>query len=260
MNGLSVHYYTLPTGDWDRKGSATGFPPEEWDSTMWRTLRMDETIAQNAAIMDKYDPEKKVGIVMDEWGTWYDVEPGTTPGWLYQQNSIRDALVAAVNFHIFHKHHARVTMANIAQTVNVLQAMILTDKAKMILTPTYHVFEMFKAHQDATYIPVEIGTRELGEGVKKYPAIDAGTSRDREGRLHLSLVNLHPGQSEPVVVKLKAGKIAGRLLTGGKMDSHNTFERPEEVAPTKFTAFQTKGDKLELELPARSVMMLELIP
>jgi alpha-N-arabinofuranosidase len=119
---------------------------------------------------------------------------------------------------------------------------------------------MFKAHQDATYIPVEIGTRELGEGVKKYPAIDAGTSRDREGRLHLSLVNLHPGQSEPVVVKLKAGKIAGRLLTGGKMDSHNTFERPEEVAPTKFTAFQTKGDKLELELPARSVMMLELIP
>ena len=150
-------------------------------------------------------------------------------------------------------------MANIAQTINVLQAMILTDKEEMILTPTYHVFEMFKVHQDAPFIPVEIGTRELGEGVKKYPAVDAGASRDKEGRLHLSLANLNPNASETVSVKIKAGKIAGRLLTGDKMDSHNTFERPDEVAPTKFTAFQANGDRLELELPARSVAVLEIL-
>jgi alpha-N-arabinofuranosidase len=259
MNGLSLHYYTLPTGIWGKKGSATGFPAEEWDSTMWRTLRMDELVTKHSGIMDKHDPEKKVGMVIDEWGTWYDVEPGHNPGWLYQQSSIRDAVLAAVNFHIFHKHHARVTMTNIAQTINVLQAMILTDKEKMILTPTYHVFEMFKVHQDATFIPVEISTRELGDGVKKYPAVDAGASRDRQGRLHLSLVNLHPGQSEQVVVKIKAGKITGRLLTGSKIDSHNTFTSPEEVVPTKFTTFQSKGDRVELELPARSVVVLEMV-
>ena len=261
MNGLALHYYAIPTGKWDRgqKGAATGFPVAQWHSTLLRALRLDEVMTKHSTVMDRYDPGKRVGMVVDEWGTWYDVEPGANPAWLYQQNTIRDALAAAVSFHIFHKHHARVTMANIAQMVNVLQAMILTDREKMILTPTYHVFEMFKVHQGATYIPVQIGTRDLGEDGEKHPAIDAGASRDQDGRLHLSLVNLHPDKSEAVVVKLKADKIVGRLLTGTAIDSHNTFESPAEVAPMRFAAVQVKGDRLELELPPRSVVMLEAV-
>ena len=146
MNGLSLHYYTLPTGNWSKKGSATEFAEDEWFSTLKSTLRMEELIRDHGALMDEKDPEKKVGMVVDEWGTWYDVEPGTNPGFLYQQNTLRDAIVAGLNFHIFQEHADRVSMANIAQTVNVLQAMILTDGGRMVLTPTYHVFEMYKVH------------------------------------------------------------------------------------------------------------------
>ena len=144
MNGLSLHYYTLPTGNWQDKGSATEFDEARWHATLRRTLEMDNLIAKHSEIMDKYDPQKRVGLVVDEWGTWYDVEPGENPGFLYQQNTLRDAIVAAFNFHIFQRHADRVAMANIAQMINVLQAVILTDKEKMLLTPTYYVFEMFK--------------------------------------------------------------------------------------------------------------------
>ncbi|HYD83722.1 MAG TPA: alpha-L-arabinofuranosidase C-terminal domain-containing protein, partial [Opitutus sp.] len=172
MNGLSLHYYTLPTGSWrGSKGSATDFAEDMYFATLRRTLRMDELVQKHGAIMDKYDPEKKVGMIIDEWGTWYDVEPGTNPGFLYQQNTLRDALVAALNFHIFHKHADRVAMTNIAQTINVLQAVILTDKEKMILTPTYHVFEMFKVHQGATVVPLELATPDYVHGDEKIPAV-----------------------------------------------------------------------------------------
>jgi len=158
MNGLSMHYYTLPTGNWKDKGSATQFDEAEWFATLRRTLRMDELITKHSAIMDKYDPQKKVGLIVDEWGTWYNVEPGTNPGFLFQQNTLRDAIVAGLNFHIFQRHADRVVMANIAQLVNVLQSLILTDGPKMTVTPTYHVFEMFKVHQDATALPVDVQT------------------------------------------------------------------------------------------------------
>ena len=161
MQGLSLHYYTLPTGDWNKpKGSATQFGEDAWHATLARTLQMDEFIQKHSAIMDKYDPQKRVGLMVDEWGTWYDQEPGTNLGALYQQNGIRDAIVAGINLNIFNQHSDRVQMANIAQMVNVLQSMILTNKEKMILTPTYHVFEMYKVHQGATLIPVEVTAPE----------------------------------------------------------------------------------------------------
>src|SRR5581483_732248 len=165
MNGLALHYYTIPSGNWGAKGSATDFDEEQYFSTLRNARKMEELVTKHAAIMDRYDPQKRIGLVVDEWGVWTDVEPGTNRGFLYQQNSLRDALVAALTLHIFQEHADRVTMANIAQMINVLQAMILTDQDKMLLTPTYHVFEMFKVHQGATSLPIALTgpTYDLGE-------------------------------------------------------------------------------------------------
>ena len=226
---------------------------------------MDELITKHAAIMDKAEAEmrsgpmnrpgagKKVGLVVDEWGTWYDVEQGTEPGFLYQQNTLRDALVAALNFHIFQRHADRVTMANIAQTVNVLQAMILTDKEKMLRTPTYWVFEMFKVHQGGTFLPVELQSPDYAFGQEKIPMVSASATRAADGSaVHLSLANTSPAQAVTLTVKL-AGltpkSVAGRVLTAPAMNAHNTFEAPNAVQPAAFDGATLKGDTLEVKLP-----------
>jgi alpha-N-arabinofuranosidase len=261
MDGLALHYYTIPTDNWKKKGPATGFGEEQYFSTLLNTLKMEELLSKHLAIMDRHDPEKKVGMVVDEWGIWTDVEPGTNPGFLYQQNTIRDAILAAINFHIFHKHADRVTMANIAQMVNVLQAMILTDKEKMLLTPTYHVFEMYKVHQNATSLPVELSSPNYDFGEKSIPAVSASASRDAAGAVHLSLVNCDPSKPITVTCKLSGvnGKtVSGRILTAPAMDSHNTFAAPNAVQPAAFSGVALKGDTLEISLPAKSVVMIEL--
>ena len=261
MDGLSLHHYTLPTGNWSKKGSATQFGEDEWHATLVRTLRMDEYIQKHSAIMDKYDPQKRVGLIVDEWGTWYDPEPGTNLGALYQQNSIRDALVAGINLNIFHKHADRVQMANIAQTVNVLQAVILTDKEKMLLTPTYHVFEMYKVHQGATLIPVELTAPEYKLGQATVPALHASASRDKAGKLHLSIVNLDPNRAAQVSTKISgaSGKsITGRVLTAPAINTVNTFDKPDAVKPASFTGIKVQGDQITLSLPSKSVVVLEI--
>ncbi len=272
MDGLSLHYYTLPTGNWGTKGSATQFDEKLWFSTLSRTLRMDELITKHAAIMDKAEAEakpglfpganKKVGLVVDEWGTWYDQEPGSQPGFLYQQNSLRDALVAALNFHIFQRHADRVTMANIAQTVNVLQAMILTSKERMLRTPTYWVFEMFKVHQGGTFLPVELRSPDYVLGQERIPMVSASATKAPDGSaIHLSLANTSPTQTVTLSVKL-AGftpkAVAGRVLTAPEMTAHNTFEAPDAVQPAAFSGAAVKGDTLEVKLPAKAVVVLAL--
>ena len=182
MNGLSLHWYTLPTNNWAKKGSATEFEEDQWHSAMVQTLRMEELVTKHSAIMDKHDPEKKVGMIVDEWGTWYDPTPGSPPGFLEQQNTLRDAIVAGINLNIFNQHCDRVTMSNIAQMVNVLQAVILTNGEKMVVTPTYHVFEMYKVHQGATLIPIDLKSPEYQFGEKSVPAVSASASRDSAGR------------------------------------------------------------------------------
>ena len=263
MNGLSLHYYTLPTGNWARgqKGSATQFGEDQYFSTLRNTLHMEELVKRHSEIMDKYDADKRIGLVVDEWGVWTDVEPGTNPGFLYQQNSMRDAIVAALNFDIFHRHADRVVMANIAQMVNVLQAMILTDHNKMLVTPTYHVFEMYKVHQDATFLPVTLQTPDYTYGSNSIPAVDATASRDRAGRVHLSLVNCNPREAAQVTCKLDgvtAAKVTGRVLTAPTVQSHNTFDKPNEVEPTTFTDFKVDGGSLAINLPSKSVVVLEI--
>jgi alpha-N-arabinofuranosidase len=261
MNGLSLHYYTVPTGAWGKKGPSTGFTEEQWHSTFSQTLRMEDMISKHAAIMDKHDPQKSVGLIVDEWGTWYDVEPGANPGFLYQQNTLRDALVAAINFNIFHQHCDRVAMANIAQMANVLQAMILTDKERMLLTPTYYVFEMYKVHQDATLLTVELSAPDHKLGEKAIPSLHASASRDRAGRVHLSVVNLDPHRDAQVSAKVagaQVGAVTGRVLTATTMDAHNTFDHPDAVKPVPFTGFERRGEEIALTLPAKSVVVLEI--
>src|SRR5262245_52327076 len=274
MDGLSLHYYTLPTGNWGAKGSATTFGEDQWFSTLQRTLRMDEMITKHAEIMDKAEAEwasgqanrpgggKRIGLVVDEWGTWYDQEPGSKPGFLYQQNSLRDALVAALNFHVFQKHAGRVTMANIAQTVNVLQAMILTDKDRMLRTPTYWVFEMFKVHQGGTSLPVELQSPDYAFGSERIPMLSAAATRASDGSaVHLSLANGSPTKAATLSVKLSGlapKTVAGRVLTAPAMNAHNTFDAPNTVQPAAFSGAALKGGALEVTLPAKSVVVLAL--
>ena len=261
MDGLSLHYYTISSGRWNNKGPATGFTEQQWFGTLRQTMRMDELIAKHTATMDKYDPQKRVGLVVDEWGDWYDVEPGTNPGFLYQQNTLRDALVAAINLNIFQKHCDRVVMANIAQMVNVLQSMILTDKEKMIVTPTYHVFEMYKVHQDATYLPVELTAPDYTLGTSSLPSLNASASRDKAGRIHVSIVNLDPHHPKRVTAKLAGApvkKVMSRILTASVMDAHNTFEKPETVRPETFSDFSFNDKEVSLTMPAKSVVVLEI--
>ncbi|TVZ38126.1 alpha-N-arabinofuranosidase [Alteromonadaceae bacterium 2753L.S.0a.02] len=259
MNAISHHYYTLPTGNWDKHGAALNFSEQEWFSTLWQTLRIEGFIQQNIAIMDKYDPEKKVGFYVDEWGTWFDTEQGDNPGFLFQQNSLRDALVAALNLNIFHKYAERVQMTNIAQMVNVLQAMILTDKEKMILTPTYHVFKMYIPFQDATSLPVTIsGSDEYSVGDRSVPGLSASAAIAKNGKTYLALSNLHPTQAKAVMVDAGNAKRAkGQLLTAEEMDAHNTFKNPHSLEPRKIS-YKAENGKLVLQLPAKSVMVVQL--
>jgi len=262
MDGLSLHYYTLPSGSWEgSKGSATDFGRDAYFKTLANTLRMEELVTKHSAIMDKYDPKKRVGLAVDEWGVWTDVEPGTNPGFLYQQNSLRDALLAALNLHIFQAHADRVVMANIAQMVNVLQAMILTDKDRIVLTPTYHVFEMLNVHQGATSIPIELKTPDLASSKEKIPEVSASASRDGSGRIHLSLVNTNPDGPVTVacsVVGAAPGSVRGRVLTAPSMTSHNTFDSPHVVEPAAFSGAAVSGGGLTVVLPPMSVVVLEL--
>jgi alpha-N-arabinofuranosidase len=261
MDGLSLHYYTIPSGSWKAKGSATQFSKEEYFKTLGNTLRMEDLITRHSAIMDRYDPKKRVGLAVDEWGIWTDVEPGTNPGFLYQQNSLRDALAAAINLHIFQAHADRVVMANIAQMVNVLQAMILTDGDKIVLTPTYHVFEMMSVHQGATSVPLDVETPSLPQAAGKIPTVSASASRDAKGRIHLSLVNLdpdNPAAVECTVVGPAPQGAVGRVLTAPAITSHNTFDAPHAVEPRAFADATVSGGQLSVRLPPMSVVVLEL--
>jgi alpha-N-arabinofuranosidase len=222
---------------------------------------MDEFLTRHSAIMDKYDPQKRVGLMVDEWGTWYDPEPGRDMGVLYQQNTLRDAVVAGINLNIFADHADRVKMANIAQVVNVLQAMILTDKERMILTPTYHVFHIYKVHQGATRVPVELSAPKYALGESSIPSLSASASRDSAGQLHLSIVNLDPNRAAEVtttVAGAQLGSVTGEVLTAPTMNAMNTFDSPHTVEPAPFTGFKLAGSQLTLNVPAKSVVVLEL--
>ena len=261
MWGISLHYYTIPTGNWGKKGSATSFSDAEYFNTFKNCLKMDEMITKHSAIMDKYDPKKKVALVVDEWGVWTDVEPGTNPGFLFQQNSLRDALIAATTLNIFNNHCDRVKMASLAQTINVLQSLILTDKEKMLLTPTYHVFDMYKAHQDAQYLPIQLISPDFVSGNDKIPAVNASASKDANGKIHISLVNLDPHKTVAISVDLKDMKwssVTGEVLTSANITDINTFDNPNKLHLQNFTDARKDGSRLMVNMPSKAVVTLEL--
>ncbi len=260
MDLFSLHYYTHP-GGWAHKGSATEFDDECWYTTLNKTYHMDELIRRHGAIMDQYDPEKKIGMAVDEWGTWFDVEPGTNPGFLYQQNTVRDALVAGINLNIFNKHCDRVKMACIAQIVNVLQAVILTDGEKMIKTPTYHVFHMFRHHQGADLLESSIsGITEIGPDEWKVPEITESVS-EKDGIITITLNNFSLTDSKELEVifaeKKKFEVVEANVVTSSDVHDHNTFDEPEKVVEKAFDGYSNEGG-LKLTLPAASVVEIRI--
>jgi alpha-L-arabinofuranosidase len=261
IDGIDLHHYTL-AGTWEKKGSATQFTEAEWLRSMRNAIAVDEMIRRHSAIMDKYDPQKRVALIVGEWGTWHDPEPGSNPGFLVQQNTMRDALVAAASLDIFNRHADRVRGANIAQIVNVLQAMILTQGSRMLLTPTYHVFEMYTVHHDAVLLPITVSSAEWYRlGTDSVPAVSASASRDRGGVVHVTMSNLAPSGARTVAVDVRGARVSGatgRILTAPTMNGYNSFDRPEAVKPAPFTGARVADGRLTVTLPPHSVVVLEL--
>lgn len=278
MDGIGLHYYTrvrdhsivIENPDGNKiylskpnpdRGSAVDFDEEEWFKIMKAAYFTEELVEKHSAIMDKYDPEKKVALIIDEWGTWFDVEPGTNPGFLYQQNTMRDAISAAISLHIFNKHSDRVKMANIAQTVNVLQAVILTEGESIVLTPTYHIFEMLKVHQDAMLLDSDLDEGEYQYEDENVPQISSTASIDKNGIIHISLSNADPkkgAQIQCVLEGIEKRSVSGRILTAETMNAHNTFEMPSVVNPVEFKGYKVDETGFTIELPPMSVVVLKV--
>ncbi len=262
MHGVSLHYYTVK--GWNgSKGSATEFNEEEYYNTLGKAVEVEPVIVKHIAIMDKYDPEKKVDLLLDEWGTWFDVEPGTNPGHLYQQNTMRDAMVAALSLNIFHKYTERLKMTNIAQIANVLQSMVLTRGDKMVLTPTYHVFRMYNVHQDALYLPSACDAEKFTDGNgRQCPYVDATASRNAEGAINVTLTNVSLDEAATVTIDLAGNvkpRITGEILTAETIQAHNDFDRPDEVKPVEFKDFKVKDGKIVVKMPAKSIVGLYIL-
>jgi alpha-L-arabinofuranosidase len=273
IDGLSVHYYTWP-GSWGNLGHDTVFDVDDYQLTIQKAYHIDSFIKSTRAILDRYDPGNRIAIVMDEWGTWYDSRENK--GVLYQQNTMRDALVAGVTLNIFHHHAARLRIANLAQVVNVLQAVALTDGAKMLLTPTYHVMEMYKAHQDAMYLPTHlecetyvpgrvVGGNPGAPGVSLHmpnlPQLTASASRSASGEIHLTITNLHHEKAVALPVTIHGANVAkatATILTAPSVTALNTFDEPSAIVPAPVSIGPIKSGTLALDLPARSVLAVTL--
>jgi len=259
MNGISLHYYTIPQ-DWNKKGSATQFDEATWFTTLQKTLKMEELVTKHSAIMDKYDPTKKVGLLVDEWGNWFDVEPGTNPGFLFQQNTLRDAMVAGINLNIFNNHADRVRMSNIAQMINVLQSMILTKDKEMVLTPTYYVFKMYNVHQDAKMLPIDIKCDKYSSGANSIDAISASASI-KDGVVSITLCNLDPVKAQDIsfdVQGLKLLTVTGKIVTADKINSYNDFGKKEQVSMADFNGAKLNKGQVVASIPAKSVVLIQL--
>jgi alpha-N-arabinofuranosidase len=253
LQALSFHYYAMPD-DRNARGPATGFSETQWANELTLALKMEGYVSKVGAVMDKYDPDKKVALYVDEWGSWYDQEPGSHPGFLYQQNSLRDAEVAALTLNIFHRHTDRVKLAAIAQMVNVLQAMILTDKDRMVLTPTYHVFDMYQPFMGAVPYAAAVSGPDYVEGANHMPMVDVSAARTKDGKLVLAIVNTNPGHAVQVVTNL-TGSAHGRILTAFAMDAHNSFDHPDMIRPLPFQS-STQDGKMSFDMPSKSVAVV----
>ncbi len=259
LEAVALHHYAVI--DWGNKGASTTYDERIYFKSMQKALYMDELVSKHSEIMNKYDPQNKVALFVDEWGGWYEVEPGTNAAFLYQQNTMRDAMIAGTTLNIFNNHCERVKMANLAQAINVLQSVILTQDDKMILTPTYHIMEMYKVHQDATLLPISVVSNDYVLGNEKLKSISVSASKDKNGAVHISLVNIDASKAQEVSLNLKGNtykKVSGRILSSDKLQNYNTFEKPENITPKTFSGTKISGETLSLSIPPFSVVVLEL--
>ena len=261
FQGVSLHYYTI-THNWSNKGSATDFTEEEYFTTLRKTLFMDELLKNHINIMDRYDPQNRVGLIVDEWGNWFNVEPGTNPGFLYQQNTLRDAMVAAINLDLFNNYCRRVKMANIAQTVNVLQAMILTQEDEIVKTPSYYVFKMYKVHHDATLLPTDVSSENYVRGEDAIPTLSTSASKSKDGKIHITISNLNPNEEVNVTCELRGisdfDVANASIITANKITAYNDFGKDEEVSIKSFDDVRLEEKEVILKMPAGSIVMIEL--
>ena len=259
VQGMSVHHYTI-LNSWSDKGSATQFDEKDWFKMLDKTLFMEELVTRQSTIMDKYDPEKEIGMMVDEWGSWYDVEPGTNPGFLYQQNTLRDAMLAGINLNIFNNHADRVKGANIAQIINVLQSVILTRDDKMVLTPTYYVFKMYNVHQGATLIPLNLQTENYELNGKSIPAVNASASV-KDGVVSITLCNLNPNKAISIDIDLGNENLKnakGQYVTAKNINDYNDFDQAEKVSIKDIEVKKPANGKMKIEIPAKSIMLVQL--
>jgi Alpha-L-arabinofuranosidase len=264
MNGLSLHYYTV-TGWNGSKGSATKFSNDDYYWTLGKCLEIEDVIKKHSAIMDEKDPKQRIGLLVDEWGTWWDEEPGTIKGHLFQQNTMRDAFVAALSLNVFHRHSDRVRMANIAQIANVLQSMILTDttgNGHIVLTPTYHVFKMYQPFQDATYLPLDIKCDSMKvRDNRTIPMVSASAAKTKDGNIVISLANVSLDKAQNIDVDIEdAGikNISGEILTSKNIGDYNDFNNPDVVKPVPFKDVKVKRNSLKVKIPAKSIVVLNI--
>ena len=259
FDALGLHHYSVI--DWGKKGSSTDFSEREYFTTMQRALLMEELVSKHSAIMDKYDPEKKKHLAVDEWGGWYDVVQGTNGAFLFQQNTMRDAMIAGATLNIFNNHCDRVKMANLAQIINVLQAVILTEGNKMVVTPTYHVMEMYNVHHDATMLPVTFKSEKYILENDALDAVSVSASKDKNGITHISLVNIDAKKPHQLSINVNGAKysaVSGRILTSDKLQNFNGFDSPNKIVPATYNGAQLNGSTLNLSIPPFSVVVLEL--
>lgn len=261
IQGYSYHHYTV-CHNWDVKGSATDFNREEWFLTVKKNMMMEDNLKEHIAIMDKYDPERKIGLIADEWGNWHDSEPGTNPAFLYQQNTLRDAISASLYLNIFNNNCQRVKMANIAQTVNVLQAMVLTKDDKLVKTPTFYVFKMYKVHKDALMLPLEIKCENYESNSESIPELSASASENKNGDINITITNVNPDKNIKTSISLKNGSnisvISAEIITAEKINAYNDFNEKETVNIQEFSNYKQKGDNIEIDLPSKSVVLLTI--
>ena len=260
MNGISLHYYTI-CHDWSNKGSAINFNENDWFSSISKTLKIDEYISDHIAIIEKYDPENKIGLVVDEWGDWFDTEPGTNPAFLYQQNTLRDAIVASLNLDIFNKHCSRISMANIAQAINVLQSVVLTKDDKLVKTPTFYVFKMYKVHHDAVLLPTEIDCMNYAFNDQEIPQISATASK-KEGKVHITITNVNPNEEAKINIVLDGNEnyhvISSEIITADTMNAYNDFGQEERVNMQTFDNYKQKKENIAVTMPSKSIILLTL--
>jgi alpha-N-arabinofuranosidase len=259
FDALGLHHYSVI--NWNKKSSSTDYSESEYFSSMTQALFMEELVTKHSAIMDKYDPNKTKALAVDEWGGWYDVVQGTNGAFLFQQNTMRDAMIAGTTLNTFNNHCDRVKMANLAQIINVLQAVILTNDEKLVLTPTYHVMEMYNVHQNAVMIPISLNTTNYELDGKRLKAVSASASKDKNGLVHISLVNIDASKEQKISIEMGDNSyttLSGRILKSSRLQNYNSFEKPNTIVPVPFTDAKIKGTTIEVTLPAFSVAVLEL--